>query len=430
MFRAVLFLLLLAAAPAHAKLFNETTFTLNNGMKVIVVENRRAPVVAHMVWYKTGSIDDPAGKSGVAHLLEHMMFKGTKTVPDGEFSKIVARNGGEENAVTSYDYTAYYQNIARDRLELVMFLESDRMKNLRFGERDFAPELEVVKEERLMRTENKPAALLAERRAAALWGEHPYGRPVIGFKKELHALKPDDVRAFYKKHYAPDNAILVVAGDISAEELKPLAEKYYGVLSPSRKAVEKRIFPQPFPAETKIEFSHPLARVRTVHRTFPAPSYTGDGNPHAYAVLAEVLGDEPSGPLHKQLVETKKAVAVSAYYGGFALDKGSFTLSAAAADGTNLSDIEAVFDKGFSIRRKDVERAKKRLVSGMEFLTDDPQTAANILGRVAVLGLDASVLDQWPEKIAAVSVEDVRAAWKKLAASPSVTTFLTPEKKQ
>ena len=429
MFR-LLFLFLLTAFPARADLFNERTFTLSNGMKVIVVENRRAPVVTHMVWYKTGSIDDPAGKSGVAHLLEHMMFKGTKTVPDGEFSKIVARNGGEENAFTSYDYTAYYQNIARDRLELVMFLESDRMKNLRFDERDFAPELEVVREERLMRTENNPSALLAEKRNAALWGEHPYGRPVIGFRQELPTLTPADIRAFYKKHYTPDNAILVVAGDIDADELKPLAEKYYGRIPPSRKAVAKRQFPISVPAKTKIEFSHPLAHVRTVSRTFPAPSYTSDGNPYAYAVLAEVLDAEPSGPMHAKLTETKKATTVSAYYNGFALDKGSFTLFAAAADGTDLTDIEAVFDKGFSVRHKDVERAKERLVSGMEFLTDDPQTTANVLGKAAVLGLDASVLEQWPEKIAAVTIEDVRAAWKKLMSSPFVTTFLTPEKKQ
>ena len=201
---------------AKADIFNADSFMLSNGLQVVVIENHRAPVVTQMMWYKTGSIDDPLGKSGIAHLLEHMMFKGTAAVPDGEFSKIIARNGGTENAFTSLDYTAYYQNIARDRLELVMFLESDRMKNLRFLQKDFDPELEVVKEERLMRTENNPAALLNERRNSALWGEHPYGRPVIGTKKELSALTLNDVKRFYRTHYAPDNAVLVVAGDITA----------------------------------------------------------------------------------------------------------------------------------------------------------------------------------------------------------------------
>ncbi len=427
----LLFTLLLAALPARAEnLFKAESFTLDNGMKVIAVENRRAPAVTHMVWYKTGSIDDPRGKSGIAHVLEHLMFKGTPAVPDGEFSKIVARNGGNENAFTSYDYTAYYQNIARDRLELVMFLESDRMKNLRFTLKDFAPELEVVKEERLMRTENNPAALLAERRNQLLWGEHAYARPVIGFKKELAALTVNDARDFYKAHYAPDNAVLIVAGDISAAELKPLAEKYYGKLPPGRKARTKRVFTDSYPLKSTIEMTHPLAKIQTVTRTFVVPSYLSEGkeSAHAYAVLAELLGAKDSGILYKRLVDTKKASSVSVDYRGFALDKGTFSIVAAVSPDSTAADIEAVLDRPVDIGEKALRQAKKRLIAGMEHWIDNPETTANVVGFAEILGLGIEELEKFPEKINAVSLDDVKAAYQNMTTvAPVVTTVLTPK---
>ncbi len=427
----LLFTLLLAALPARAEnLFKAESFTLDNGMKVIAVENRRAPAVTHMVWYKTGSIDDPRGKSGIAHVLEHLMFKGTPAVPDGEFSKIVARNGGNENAFTSYDYTAYYQNIARDRLELVMFLESDRMKNLRFTLKDFVPELEVVKEERLMRTENNPAALLAERRNQLLWGEHVYARPIIGFKKELAELTLEDAQDFYNTHYAPDNAILIVAGDITAAELKPLAEKYYGKLPPGRKARTKRVFTESYPLKSTIEMTHPLAKIQTVTRTFIVPSYLSEGkeSAHAYAVLAELLGAKDSGLLYKRLVNTKKASSVSVDYRGFALDKGTFSIAAAVSPDATAADIEAALDRPVDMNEKALRQAKKRLVAGMEHLIDNPETTANVTGFAEILGLGIEELEKFPEKINAVSLDDVKAAYENMTAkSAVVTTVLTPE---
>ncbi len=418
---------------ARADVFDARTFTLDNGMRVVVIENRRAPVVTHMVWYKTGSTDDPFGKSGIAHVLEHLMFKGTAAVPDGEFSKIVARNGGTENAFTARDYTAYYQNIARDRLELVMFLESDRMKNLRFSEKSFSPELEVVKEERLMRTENNPAALLAERRDSLLWGEHPYARPVIGWKKELAALTTEDAERFYNAHYSPDNAVLVVAGDIDADELKPLAQKYYGAIPPNRAPVEKRPFPTSYPVTGKIEMRHPQVHLNSIQRAYAAPSYSSKekNKAFAFAVLEETLGSYHLGKLYKHFIDkTKTARYVGTFYDGFAADRGVFSIAIHAADGVAPAELEQElnrFLKTVSFTDSDVEKAKKRLIAGIEHLNDDPETSANVAGLFYVLGLDIDDLKNRTANIAAVTPDDTRKAFAELRSSASVTTYLMPQ---
>ncbi len=425
--------LFLFFSPAFGSVFNAETFKLDNGMQVVVIENHRAPVVTHMVWYKTGSIDDPLGKSGTAHVLEHMMFKGTSKVPDGEFSKIIARNGGSENAFTSYDYTAYYQNIARDRLELVMFLESDRMKNLRFSQQQFDPELEVVKEERLMRTENNPSALLSERRNNLLWSEHPYSRPIIGTKKELSSLTLEDVKRFYRAHYAPDNAILVVAGDITAKELKPLAQKYYGKIAPSRTATSKRQFVLPHPVRSKIEMRHPQAQLHSLLRVYVVPSYLSENKEqsHAYAVLDEILGRYHLGKLYKHFIVNKKSArSASAGYSGFSLDRGTFSIALTAKEGIPLADLEKQLDQFLdpsSIRQKDVDKAKKRLVSDLEYLNDNPETAANLIGRFYVLGLTIKDLNNWASNIEKVTLEEVQKAYADMLASSSVTTYLMPQ---
>ena len=216
--------------PARSALFNPETFTLDNGMQVVVVTNRRAPVVSHHVWYKIGSADSPYGKSGLAHFLEHLMFKGTKSLAPGEFSRIVARNGGNENAFTGPDYTGYFQTIARDRLELVMQMEADRMTNLKLGEQEVVNERSVVLEERSQRVDNDPGARLSEQLNATQYYHHPYRIPVIGWRHEIESYTREDALAFYDAWYAPNNAVLIVAGDIDAAELRPLAEKYYGAI--------------------------------------------------------------------------------------------------------------------------------------------------------------------------------------------------------
>ena len=432
-FLAILFVFLLQTTALHASVFEAETFKLNNGLQVIVIENHRAPIVTQMVWYKVGAIDDPLGKSGIAHLLEHMMFKGTSAVPDGEFSKIIARNGGSENAFTGSDYTAYYQNIARDRLELVMFLESDRMKNLRFLQKDFDPELEVVKEERLMRIENNPAALLSERRNALLWGEHPYGRPVVGTKKELSSLTLNDAKQFYQTHYAPDNAILVVAGDITAEELKPLAKKYYGKIPPSRTAAVKKQFTTPYPIRSKIEMRHPQVQLYSLQRTYIVPSHLSEKKEQsfAYSVLDEVLGTYHLGKMDKHFVSNKKIARMTGTnYSGFMLDKGTFTFTLTAREKESLSDLEKELDRFLapqSVTQKDVDKAKKRLVADLEYLNDNPETAANLIGRFYALGLTIEDLKTWRENIEKITLTDVQNAYKNLLTASYVTTYLMPE---
>ena len=223
---AALLALLLAGQPAWAaNLFNAETTTLANGLEVVVIPNHRAPLIAHMVWYRVGSADETPGKTGIAHFLEHLMFKGTTTLAAGEFSRTVSRNGGQDNAFTSYDFTAFFQDIARDRLELVMRLEADRMANLKLAEEDVRSERDVILEERRSRVDNSPAAQLHEEMADALFLNHPYRMPVIGWFHEMQGLTREDALAFYRHHYMPNNAVLVVAGDITMAEVKPLAER-------------------------------------------------------------------------------------------------------------------------------------------------------------------------------------------------------------
>jgi zinc protease len=238
MVAALASLLLLAAAlgsirPATAGIFNPASFTLSNGLTVVVLTNDRLPVVSQMVWYKVGAADDPSGKSGLAHFLEHLMFRGTGDIAPGEFSRIVSRNGGVDNAFTSADTTAYYQTVAADRLELVMKLEADRMTNLALDEKEVLPERQVIIEERRSRTENNPGALLREQMNAAMFLNHPYRIPIIGWRQEMETLSREDALAFYKRHYAPNNAILIISGDVTIERVRELAEKYYGAIKPA-----------------------------------------------------------------------------------------------------------------------------------------------------------------------------------------------------
>ena len=230
-----------------------TEFTLDNGMDVVVIEDHRAPVVTHMVWYRVGSADEPHGTSGIAHFLEHLMFKGTDEIPDGAFSKIIAENGGQDNAFTSYDYTGYFQRIAVDRLDLVMKMEADRMVDVVITEDHVRTERDVILEERSTRTDNSPDGLFSEQMRAALFMNHRYGVPIIGWRREMEQLSLDDALTFYERYYAPDNAILVVAGDVTPEQVRELAEKHYGPLEPSGNPPDPRPQEPPQLAPRRID---------------------------------------------------------------------------------------------------------------------------------------------------------------------------------
>jgi zinc protease len=437
MVTAVFVSLIAASTRPDAKVFDPKTFTLANGLQVVVIPNHRAPIVIQMVWYKIGAADEPEGKSGIAHFLEHLMFKGTKTVPPGEFSKIVARNGGQDNAFTSQDYTAYFQRVAKHRLELVMRLEADRMTGLTLSDKEVLPERDVVLEERRSRTDNNPGAQLHEQSQATLYLHHPYGDPVIGWKSEIESLTTQDAMAWYRKYYTPNNAVLIIAGDVTVDEIKPLAEKYYGPIRSRPVPPRVRLTEPPHLAARRVVLKSPLVRQPSWSRTFIAPSSNTakGGEASALQVLAEILGGGPTSRLYRALiVEGKVAASAGAWYSSSALDLGSFGLSGSPRPGGGVEKVEAAMAVEIKrlladgVSEEEVARAKKSLRAGAVFVRDSLGAGPNILGRALTTGRTIADVESWPERIGAVTREQVDAAARAvLQDKKSVTSVLLPE---
>jgi zinc protease len=439
--RLVLAIALLVGAalqrPAAAQVFNPETFTLANGLQVVVISNHRSPIITHMVWYKAGAADEVWGKSGIAHFLEHLMFRGTREIPPGEFSKIVARNGGRDNAFTSYDYTGYFQNVSRDRLELVMKMEADRMTGLALTDAVVDPERDVILEERRQVVENRPGSLLREQMNAALFLNHPYGRPVIGWEHEIRGLTRADAVAWYETHYTPNNAILIVAGDITVADLKPLAEKYYGPI-PSR-AVPQRVRPQEPPprAARRIELKDQRVAQPSISRSYLAPSYAAGEKEHAYAlqVLAELLGGAATSRLNRTVVlEQQLATSAGAWYDPTALDSGTFGVSASARSGVEIKDVEAALDSQIQklltdgASEDEVERAKQRMRAAAIYARDSLSTGARVIGAALTTGQTIADVEAWPQRIGEVTAAQVNAAARAiLLPERSVTGLLLPK---
>ena len=435
------FLLAAFATPTMAapgKTFGAETFMLDNGMQVVVISNHRAPVVHHAVWYRVGAADEPPGKSGIAHMLEHLMFKGTDTIAAGEFSKIVERNGGSDNAFTSQDYTGYFQNIAVDRLPLVMEMEADRMTNLAFSEQDFLTEREVVLEERRSRTDNRAQAQFSEQIGAAQYLSHPYGLPVIGWEHEIRGYTYDDFLSFYRRYYAPNNAILIVVGDITADALKPLAEKTYGRIPAAD--VPPRVRPAEPPQRAARRVVMHDARVASPEwmRSYLAPSYRTDEDHQAVAldVLSTILGDGPTSRLYQALVvDQQVATSAGAYYSGGSYDDTRFVVYARPGPGTDLETLETAIDAELAklvedgITEEELERAKFGIQSLAVYSRDNLSTLARIFGIAMTSGASVEDIEGWPDLVEAVTPEDVVAAARLvLVARQSVTGLLLPEK--
>ncbi|MGE0741289.1 MAG: M16 family metallopeptidase [Hyphomonadaceae bacterium] len=425
-------------APAQAReLPRPETFTLRNGLQVIVVTDRRAPVVTHMLWYRVGAADEPRGRSGIAHFFEHLMFKGTRDIAPGEFSRTVARNGGEDNAFTSWDYTAYYERIARDRLELVMRMEADRMRNLRFSDETFASERDVIEEERRQRIDNNPGAVLGERMRAMLYPHHPYGTPIIGWLHEIEALDRESALAFYQTWYAPNNAILVVAGDIDAATLRPLAERYFGPLRPTRDLPERTWVSDP-PSAGPMRVTHRDEKVRqpSLSRIYRAISYgTDEGRQaHALDVAIEILGGSETSRLYRALVEEQRiAVGASASANTSGLGGGSVSVAATPVEGVTLDRIEAAVDEVIAEFLRDgpteaeLERAKSSLSAAAIYARDSQENIANIYGASLAQGESIDDVVNWPSDIEAVTRDEVLAmARQTLDMNASVTGWLLP----
>ncbi len=406
---------------ARAGVFFPETFFLENGMQVVVVSNHRVPVVTHMVWYKVGSADEEPGESGIAHLLEHLMFKGTPSFPDGAFSKILARNGGRENAFTYYDYTGYYQTVAKDFLELVMEMEADRMTNLVLTPEQIETEILVVLEERRTRVDNSPAAILGEQINASLFINYPYRQPIIGWEHEIRQLDYDALMAFYKRWYAPNNAILIVGGDITADQLRPLAEKYYGSIPRANMPERGRPSEPPHHAEQQVVYHDERVRQPSWQRVYLAPSYVTGATEHAYPleILADVLGGGSTSRLYRSLIiDRQLAVSAGAYYDPGVLGPAKFGFYASPRPGVEMTElvaaidheIEKIFENGIS--QEELERAVRSMNASAIYARDSLTAGARVFGSALTSGQTIEDVESWPDRVALVTVDEVTEAAK------------------
>jgi zinc protease len=412
-------------------------FTLANGLEVVVIPDHRAPVVTHMIWYRNGAADDPPGKSGIAHFLEHLMFKGTTAHPKGEFSEFISEIGGQENAFTGSDFTAYFQQVARQHLRACMAFEADRMTGLVLTDEVVAPERDVVLEERRMHCDTDPGAQLGEAVQATLFTHHPYGVPIIGWGHEIEGLKREDALAYYQRFYTPENAILIVAGDAAPDEALALAEQTYGKVQPRGAKPERiRALEPPTVAERLVTVKDQKVEQPNWQRHYLAPSWrTGQpGESEALEVLGHLLGGGQTSFLYRRLVmEEKLAVSAWAYYHGTALDQSRFIVNVTPAPGVTLETLDKAFARALNEFLKDgvdqaaLERARTRLVADATYARDSQSDLARWYGSSLAIGQSIRDVEEWPAKIDAVDAEAVMAASRRwLERKPAVTGHLLP----
>ncbi|WP_186393163.1 MULTISPECIES: pitrilysin family protein [unclassified Pannonibacter] len=414
---------------------NLSSFTLDNGLEVVVIPDHRAPVVTHMIWYKTGAADEPAGQSGVAHFLEHLMFKGTKDNPDGIFSKIVSDIGGQENAFTSNDYTAYFQRVAKEHLPRMMELEADRMQNLVLTDEVIKPEQQVVLEERRMRVDADPSSRLQETLSAITYVNHPYGSPVIGWQSEIEALNHDAIISFYDRFYTPNNAVLVVAGDVEEADVRKLAEETYGKL-PRRAEPGPRIRPAepPLNGKRSVHLEDERVRQPSVSESWLVPSQaTGkDREPEAFELLAQILTGGPSSRLYKEAVlEKQVAIGVGAYYLDTSLDTTRFIVYGSPRGDGTLTGLQEIFERTIrdiaenGVTEAELARAKHSLTSSAIYAQDSQVTLARLFGAALTSGQTIEDVQTWPAQIEAVTPADIQKVAQDYLLKDPVTGYLT-----
>jgi zinc protease len=420
-------------------------FTLTNGLEVVVIPDHRAPVVTHMVWYKVGGADETPGKSGIAHFLEHLMFKGTEKNPAGSFSADVAEIGGQENAFTASDYTGFYQRVPREHLKEMMALEADRMTGLVLTDDVVRPELNVVLEEQNMRIANNPSARLGVQMDAALYLNHPYGRPVIGWRPEIEQLTRDDALAFYRRFYTPNNAVVVVAGDVTVDEVKADAEATFGQV-----AARAEIAPRNRPKEPAQEAPRTVTLADSkveqpsLTRDYLVPSETTakPGESEALDVLAHIIGSGSNSRLYRTLVVDKgMALNAGAYYSGTALDYGKFGVFGSPKPGVTLHEVEDGIDAvladviAHGVTAEELDRSKTKLIADAVYAQDNQATLARWYGEALTTGQTVAMVQAWPDHIHAVTADAVQDAAKQwLDRRRSVTGYLVkslqPEEKR
>jgi zinc protease len=425
---------LLPAAALAESSGKVTDFVLDNGMQVVVIEDHRAPVVQHMLWYRAGSADEPKGSSGVAHFLEHLLFKATDKLEAGELSATVAANGGRDNAFTSYDYTAYFQRIAADRLELMMTMEADRMKNIRLTPENIATERNVIIEERNQRTENNPQALFGEQVSAAQYLNHRYGTPVIGWMHEMEELDLDDALGFYELYYSPNNAILVVSGDVTPDNVRALAEKHYATIPANPDLPERLRTEEPIQnAERRVIFRDARVAQPYISRSYLVPERDSGAQETAAAltILAEILGGGTTSYLAEKLqFDTQTATYSSAWYSGVSLDDTTFRMVVVPSDGVSLEEGEAAMDKALAefmeagVDPEQLDRIKLQIRAAEIYAQDNVDGIANRYGSALTSGLTIEDVQAWPAILDAITAEDIMEAAKLLRREASVTGWL------
>jgi len=434
--RLIVAAFLWAASPLAATAADEPqVFTLDNGMEVMVIEDHRAPVVVQMVWYRVGAADDPAGHSGIAHYLEHLMFKATESMEEGEFDAVVQANGGSHNAFTSYDYTVYHQRVAADRLPIMMQMEADRMIHLRLDRSDWLPERDVILRERGQTLESSPDRVFSEQMRAALYQNSPYGRPIIGWRHEIAQLTGDIATDFYRVHYAPNNAILVVAGDVEPDDVLALANQFYGPI-PAVADLPPRARPQEPPqlAERRLVMRDARVGQPYVNRLYLAPiRRPGDQREAAaFQVLGAILGGSSQTSVLDRRLTYDEGIAISTWagYNGAALDSGSFSLGIMPAEGVSLQQAEDALDRVLAdfiangVDADQLERVRMQIRAEAIYELDDAAARAHTLGADLALGLSLQDSQDWLRILEEVTPEEVIAAARQLDRRASVTGWL------
>ena len=433
-----LFIALFAVPAARAEP-RVNTFTLANGMQVVVIEDHRVPVVTHMVWYRVGAAEDPWGTSGIAHFLEHLMFKSTGKLKSGEFSRTITRLGGRDNATTTHDTTSYFQRVAKEHLRAVMELEADRMLNLRLNEEEVKTERDVILAERRSNVDGNPLSLLSEQMLSVLYHNHPYGRPSIGWEHEMAKLSRQDASTFYKRYYAPNNAILVVAGDVTPEEVRPLAQATYGRNRPNRGLVRPIRPDEPKPiAARRVELVDGRAGTRILLRYYLSPSLASGppGEAESLELLARIIGGDDTSRLYRRLVVEKIASTAGANFSAAARDSGRVAFVVIPLEEVALEKVEGILDavirevceKG--VTEAELDRAKSAIEAARVFESDDQMQLARRYGEGVAFGQSLAQIAEVPQRVQSRSVDDIkRVAVEYLARERSVTgSLLLPQK--
>ena len=430
----IFFLIFFSFTSLKSKLFDAKQFQLKNGLRVVVIENSRAPVVSQMIWYNVGSIDEKFGKSGLAHFLEHLMFKGTKKYPSGYYSKYISKNGGTENAFTSFDYTAYYQIVPTEHLEKIVELEADRMTNLTLTDEQVETEKKVILEERYQRIDSKPSAILDESIRKSLFPNHTYGTPIIGWEHEIKALTIDDVRKFYNDYYNPKNAILIFSGDVSLKKAKEYSEKYFGKIKVKNQININRIKLNDPVLRTNIRINYDDENVKQKiwKRSFKTSSYKESiKNGIALDLGLKILTGGSTSILYRELVEKKKLVSsIGGYYQGMSRDKATVNFYAIPNENVEISNLEKQI---YEIMKKSVVNGitedrftlqKKKYEYESIYLRDSIFQPAQIVGEALSIGIALEEIESWDEFLNEITIEDVKNELKKFIKNNNYVTGL------